>query len=126
MSKRLTLSTLRAMPAAGEPIAALTAYDYSFAVALDAAGVDLVLVGDSLGMVMQGHASTVPVSVADMAYHTRCVARGLERAYLVVDMPFLSDTDSQLALARSRPVPRRRRLSRRCHKLACPFVHILA
>jgi 3-methyl-2-oxobutanoate hydroxymethyltransferase len=98
MSKRLTLSTLRAMPAAGEPIAALTAYDYSFAVALDAAGVDLVLVGDSLGMVMQGHASTVPVSVADMAYHTRCVARGLERAYLVVDMPFLSDTDSQLAL----------------------------
>lgn len=98
MSKNITLSTLRSMPAAGEPIAALTAYDYSFAVAADAAGVDLVLVGDSLGMVIQGHASTVPVTVEEMVYHTQCVARGLKRAYLLADMPFLSDTDCQLAL----------------------------
>ncbi len=99
MVNPVTLSTLRAMPATGEPIAALTAYDYSFAVAVDAAGVDLVLVGDSLAMVMQGHASTVPVTTEEMAYHTRCVARGLTRAYLVADMPFLSDADTQLALA---------------------------
>lgn len=99
MANKITLSTLRSMPASGEPIAALTAYDYSFAVALDTAGIDLVLVGDSLGMVMQGHASTMPVTIEEMAYHTRCVARGLARAYLVADMPFLSDTDTQLALA---------------------------
>ncbi|PYZ99908.1 3-methyl-2-oxobutanoate hydroxymethyltransferase [Gammaproteobacteria bacterium 2W06] len=98
MSRTVTLATLRRMKAEQAPIVALTAYDYSFARQVDAAGVDVVLVGDSLGMVMQGHASTVPVTLADMVYHTRCVARGLERAYLMVDLPFLSDTDDRAAL----------------------------
>ena len=98
MSKRLSLTRLRRMKADGEPIVALTAYDYSFARAVDAAGIDLVLVGDSLGMVVQGHTGTMPVTVAEMAYHTRCVARGLSRAYLMVDLPFLSDYDERSAL----------------------------
>jgi 3-methyl-2-oxobutanoate hydroxymethyltransferase len=74
----------------GERIAALTAYDYSFASLLDRAGVDLVMVGDSLGMVVQGHATTLPVTLDDMVYHARCVARGASRALIVVDMPFLT------------------------------------
>ena len=74
----------------GEKIACLTAYDYSFASLLDRAGVDLVMVGDSLGMVVQGHESTLPVSIAEMVYHTRCVARGVQRALLVADLPFMS------------------------------------
>jgi 3-methyl-2-oxobutanoate hydroxymethyltransferase len=72
----LTVPKLRQMKASGEKIVALTAYDASFARLLDAAGVDLVLVGDSLGMVLQGHASTLPVTVEDIVYHTACVARG--------------------------------------------------
>ena len=72
------------------PLVCLTAYDATFARLVDAAGADLVLVGDSLGMVVQGHDSTVPVSLDDMVYHTRLVARGLRRAYLVADMPFAS------------------------------------
>ena len=88
--KPVTLATLREMKAKGEKIVCLTAYDYSFAQLLDNAGVDLIMVGDSLGMVMQGHDTTLPVSVADMVYHSRCVARGIERALLVVDMPFMS------------------------------------
>lgn len=94
----LRLSALRKMRADGEPIACLTAYDASFAKRIDAAGTDLVLVGDTLGMVVQGRASTVPVSVDDMVYHTQLVARGLHRAYLVADMPFLSYTDVPVAL----------------------------
>lgn len=98
--KPVTVQTLREMKAAGEPIACLTAYDYSFAALLDRAGVDLVMVGDSLGMVMQGHESTLPVSVAHVVYHTQCVARGLKRALLVGDLPFLSYQESpQRALA---------------------------
>lgn len=88
--KPVTLATLRDMKRAGEKIACLTAYDYSFARLLDTAGVDLIMVGDSLGMVMQGHDSTLPVSVADMVYHSHCVARGVKRALLVVDLPFMS------------------------------------
>lgn len=88
--KPVTVLTLRDMKRAGEKIACLTAYDFSFASMLDRAGVDLVMVGDSLGMVMQGHESTLPVSIADMVYHGACVARGLTRALLVVDMPFMS------------------------------------
>ncbi|AGY91559.1 hypothetical protein SPICUR_02745 [Spiribacter curvatus] len=98
MNAAVTLATLRRMKTEQSPIVAITAYDYSFARLVDAAGVDVVLVGDSLGMVMQGHGSTVPVTLSDMAYHTRCVARGLERAYLMVDLPFLSDTDDHTAL----------------------------
>jgi 3-methyl-2-oxobutanoate hydroxymethyltransferase len=84
----ITLATLRQMKAEGQPIACLTAYDASFAALLDAAGVDVVLVGDSLGMVIQGHDTTVPVTMSDMVYHTRCVSRTLRRAFLVADMPF--------------------------------------
>ena len=84
----VTLSTLRTMRANGEKIAVLTCYDAGFARALDAAGVDVLLVGDSLGMVVQGHASTLPVKLAEMAYHTRCVAAGTARAFIVADLPF--------------------------------------
>lgn len=86
--KPVTIATLNKMKTEGDRIACMTAYDASFAVLVDAAGVDLVLVGDSLGMVIHGHDTTVPVSIDDMIYHTRCVARTLHRALLVVDMPF--------------------------------------
>jgi 3-methyl-2-oxobutanoate hydroxymethyltransferase len=71
-----------------EPITVLTCYDASFAAVLDAAGVEVLLVGDSLGMVLQGHASTLPVQLDEMAYHTGCVARGNKTAWIVADMPF--------------------------------------
>jgi 3-methyl-2-oxobutanoate hydroxymethyltransferase len=86
----LTVPKLRQMKAESQPIVALTAYDASFARVLDAAGVDVVLVGDSLGMVVQGHGSTLPVTVEDIVYHTACVARGLRSALLISDMPFQS------------------------------------
>ncbi|MEW6353362.1 MAG: 3-methyl-2-oxobutanoate hydroxymethyltransferase [Pseudomonadota bacterium] len=86
----ITLATLRDMKRAGQKIACLTAYDASFARVFEAAGVDLLMVGDSLGMVIQGHDSTLPVSVADMIYHTRAVRRGSQRAFLVADLPFMS------------------------------------
>lgn len=82
----------------GEPIACLTAYDASYAALVDAARVDLVLVGDSLGMVIQGHDTTVPVTVDDIVYHLRAVARGLRHAFLVADMPFMSYTNPDQAL----------------------------
>lgn len=86
--KPITLSSLQRMKAQGEKIAVLTGYDASFARAIDAAGVDVILVGDSLGMVIQGQASTLPVKLSEMAYHTRCVARGVQRALIVADLPF--------------------------------------
>ena len=86
----VTLSTLAQMKAAGEKIACLTAYDASFAALIDAAGCDVVLVGDSLGMVIQGHDTTVPVTMDQMVYHCELVSRGVERAFVVGDMPFLS------------------------------------
>ena len=88
--KTITLTTLREMKRTGEKIACLTAYDASFARLLDEAGVELLMVGDSLGMVIQGHGSTLPVTVADMIYHTRNVRRGARRAFVVTDMPFMS------------------------------------
>jgi 3-methyl-2-oxobutanoate hydroxymethyltransferase len=94
----VNVSTLRKMKANKEPIACLTAYDASFALLADQAGADLVLVGDSLGMVVQGHDTTVPVTVDDMIYHSRLVARGLSRAFLVTDMPFMSYTSPDQAL----------------------------
>jgi len=100
-SARVTVSTLRRMKSEGQRIACLTAYDASFAALVDAAGVDVVLVGDSLGMVVQGHRTTVPVSLDDMCYHARAVARGCERALLMVDLPFLSFATPQQALASS-------------------------
>ena len=97
----VTLATLRKMREDGEPIAALTCYDASFAVLLDEAGVDVVLVGDSLGMVIQGHDTTVPVTVDDVIYHTRAVARGLSRPFLVADLPFMSYASPEQALLNS-------------------------
>jgi len=94
----VNVSTLRKMKHDGEPIACVTAYDASYAALVDAAGVDLVLVGDSLGMVIQGHDTTVPVTVDDIIYHSRIVARGLRRAFLVADMPFMSYTEPGMAL----------------------------
>ena len=97
-SPPVNVSTLRQMKASAEPIACLTAYDASFARVVDDARVDVVLVGDSLGMVIQGHDTTVPVTVEDIIYHTRCVARGLRRAFLMADMPFMSYTMPEQAL----------------------------
>ncbi len=94
----VNVSTLRDMKSQGKPIACVTAYDASFACIVDQAGADVVLVGDSLGMVVQGHDTTVPVTVADIIYHTRVVARGLQRAFLMADMPFMSYTTPAQAL----------------------------
>ncbi|MCG8371025.1 MAG: 3-methyl-2-oxobutanoate hydroxymethyltransferase [Proteobacteria bacterium] len=97
----VNVSTLCKMKTEGEPIACLTAYDASYAALVDAAGTDLVLVGDSLGMVIQGHDTTVPVTVDDVIYHCRTVARGPRRAFLVADMPFMSYTEPAQALDNS-------------------------
>ena len=94
----VSISTLARMKSESEPIACLTAYDASFALLVDQAGADLVLVGDSLGMVIQGHDTTIPVTVDDIIYHSRVVARGLSRAFLVADMPFMSYTSRAQAL----------------------------
>lgn len=84
----VTVNTFDKMKNAGDKITWLTAYDYSFASLLDAAGIDAILVGDSLGMVMQGHATPVPVTIEESAYHTACVARGVNHAMVVGDLPF--------------------------------------
>ncbi|WP_273152564.1 3-methyl-2-oxobutanoate hydroxymethyltransferase [Methylophaga thiooxydans] len=95
---RLSLTTLRKMTAAQEKIAVLTAYDASFSHALEEAGIDVILVGDSLGMVVQGQESTVPVTVDDMVYHTANVVRGSEKAFVVADMPFMSYANAEQAI----------------------------
>jgi 3-methyl-2-oxobutanoate hydroxymethyltransferase len=94
----VTVPALRAMKGEGRKIVSITAYDASFARLVDAAGVDFVLVGDSLGMVVQGHGSTLPVTVEDIVYHAACVARGLRHALLVADMPFQSYATPERAL----------------------------
>lgn len=94
----VNVSTLGRMKKNSEPIACLTAYDASFALLVDQAGTDLVLVGDSLGMVIQGHDTTVPVTVEHIIYHTKVVSRGLQRAFLVADMPFMSYSSQAQAL----------------------------
>jgi 3-methyl-2-oxobutanoate hydroxymethyltransferase len=91
--KPVTVPGLLAMKAQGRRITMLTAYDASFAWQLDAAGVDIALVGDSLGMVVQGHRSTLPVTLDQMVYHTSAVARGLTSTLLVADLPFMADRD---------------------------------
>lgn len=85
---RITLSKLQSMRDKGEKIAVLTCYDASFATLLENNGVDVLLVGDSLGMVVQGRESTLPVTIEQMAYHTACVAAGAQQAFIVADMPF--------------------------------------
>ena len=97
-SNALTVSHLNRMKQDGEKIAMLTCYDATFAQAMDNAGVDIILVGDSLGMVVQGRSSTVGVSVQEVAYHTRCVARGLQRTLLLADMPFGSFHNATVAM----------------------------
>jgi len=85
---RTTLTALQAMRERGEKIAVLTCYDASFASLLETSGVEVLLVGDSLGMVLQGHETTLPVTLDEMVYHTACVARGAHKAFIVADMPF--------------------------------------
>ncbi len=97
----VTLSSLHKMREDGEPIACLTCYDASFATLVDEADADVVLVGDSLGMVIQGHDTTVPVTVDDMVYHCKAVSRGLRRPFLVADLPFMSYPSREQALTNS-------------------------
>jgi 3-methyl-2-oxobutanoate hydroxymethyltransferase len=100
-TKPVTLAELARMRAEGEKIAVLTCYDASFAALLDRCGVDVALVGDSLGNVLQGHSSTLPVTLEQMAYHTGCVARGAKRPFLIADMPFGSYQESPAQAMRS-------------------------
>jgi 3-methyl-2-oxobutanoate hydroxymethyltransferase len=94
----MTLTQLRKLKAAGDKITCLTAYDASFATLLDQAGIDILMVGDSLGMVIQGHDSTLPVTTHEMIYHGQQVYRGSQRALLIVDMPFMSYATPEAAL----------------------------
>lgn len=87
---KITIPKLQAMRDRGERIAMITCYDATFARLFDAAGVEILLVGDSLGMVIQGHATTLPVAIADVAYHTKAVARTRPHAHVMADMPFMS------------------------------------
>jgi 3-methyl-2-oxobutanoate hydroxymethyltransferase len=100
-SKPIKLGDIARMHAAGEKIAVLTCYDASFATLLEEAGVDVLLVGDSLGNVVQGHSSTLPVSMEDMIYHTRCVARAARRSFIVTDLPFGSYQENASQAMRS-------------------------
>lgn len=101
-SGNLTITDLTGMKRRGEKIAMLTCYDATFASVMDEAGVDLILVGDSLGMVVQGRETTVAVSVDDVAYHTLAVARGISRIFLLADMPFGSYHDARTAMENAR------------------------
>lgn len=97
----VNVATLRRMKEQGEKIASLTCYDASFAALTDEAGADVVLVGDSLGMVIQGHDTTVPVTLDHIIYHCKAVARGLFRPFLMADMPFMTYTSREQALQNS-------------------------
>jgi 3-methyl-2-oxobutanoate hydroxymethyltransferase len=94
----VNVGTLGRMRAEGEKIACITAYDASFAALIDEAGIDVVLVGDSLGMVIQGHGTTVPVTLNDVIYHCKAVSRGLYRPFLMADMPFMTYASREQAL----------------------------
>jgi 3-methyl-2-oxobutanoate hydroxymethyltransferase len=97
--KPINLSTLRKMKQGGEKFTCLTAYDFTFAHVLDSCGVEVLLVGDSLGMVIQGEPTTLPVTIDDMIYHTKAVNRGNQNALIITDMPFLSHTSPAEALS---------------------------
>lgn len=90
LDKLLTLPKLLAMKRAGEKISSLTAYDASFSALLDKIGIDIILVGDSVGMVIQGHATTLPVTLEQMLYHTACVCRARKRSFVIADLPFMT------------------------------------
>lgn len=94
----VTISKLQEMRQAGEKIAVLTAYDASFTALMDQAGIDVILIGDSLGNVVQGESSTIPVTLEHMVYHTSCVAKGQESAFLIADMPFGSYSTPEQAM----------------------------
>ena len=96
--KNINLHTLTQMKQAGEKFSCLTAYDACFAQLVSEAGVEVILVGDSLGMVLQGNDSTLPVSVEEMAYHTACVKRGNRGAFIMADLPFMSYTTAEQAM----------------------------
>jgi 3-methyl-2-oxobutanoate hydroxymethyltransferase len=97
MSK-VTINTLQAHKAKGEKFAVITSYDACFALQVEKAGIEVILVGDSLGMVLQGHDSTLPVTVEEMAYHTRCVKQGCQQPLIIADMPFGSYATETQAL----------------------------
>ncbi|MGH8192133.1 MAG: 3-methyl-2-oxobutanoate hydroxymethyltransferase [Rhodanobacteraceae bacterium] len=99
--KPVTVPGLRAMKARGEKIVVLTCYDASFAAHMEAAGVDVALVGDSLGMVVQGNPSTLPVTLDQMVYHASLVARGVVSTLMIADLPFMQFRDPETALAAS-------------------------
>lgn len=97
ISKPLTITDLAAMKLRGEKISCLTAYDASFSALIDQVGIDIMLVGDSLGMTIQGHNTTVPVTITDMVYHTRCVTVAKQRAFVIADLPFMTTSSPMLA-----------------------------
>nr|VFK46999.1 MAG: ketopantoate hydroxymethyltransferase [Candidatus Kentron sp. TC] len=98
VKSRVTTLSLQKIKQSGEKFASLTAYDATFAGIMDDAGIEVILVGDSLGMVIQGKETTVPVTMDDMAYHTRLVARGCQQALVMADMPFMSFATPEKAL----------------------------
>ena len=100
----VSINSLQKMRARKEKIACLTAYDAAFAKVLDEAGMDIILVGDSLGMVVQGNTSTVSVTMEDMIYHTRCVTSVTKTALVIADMPFMSYSNIDNALHSVRAV----------------------
>jgi len=97
--KKVSINHLYALKQEGKKFAVLTAYDSSFASVISNSGVECILVGDSLGMVIQGHSSTVPVTMEDMCYHTRCVARGNHSSLIIADMPYMSYATPEQTMA---------------------------
>ena len=97
-TQAVSILDLEAMKQVGEKISCLTAYDASFSQLIDQVGIDIILVGDSLGMVIQGKTSTVPVSVDEMVYHTQSVVRARQRSFVIADLPFLSYATVEMAL----------------------------
>ena len=95
--KPLSIDDLNAMKQRGEKISCLTAYDASFSALIDKVGIDIILVGDSLGMVIQGHETTLPVTINDMTYHARCVSKARQRAFIIADLPFMTYTTPVIA-----------------------------
>ena len=101
---KITTAQLLKMKQKGEKITALTAYDASFAKLFADAGVEVILIGDSLGMVLQGHSDTLPVTTAEIAYHTRCVRAGAPLAFVIADMPFMSYATVEQAMQNATPL----------------------
>lgn len=99
MTKKVTINTLAEIKTRGEKFSCLTAYDACFSHFISAAGVEVMLVGDSLGMVLQGQNSTIPVSIDDMIYHTQCVAKGNSHSLVMADMPFMTYATPEASLA---------------------------